>query len=134
MYRSPLEKVGESTSGVVDRVLAPGKWSRARFLPDYVAYETIFFSQEMQDWNKRVIVRTREMSKAEKKTLPWVIPPLPMYKKMTEAIHQLSMIQVGLGSSSFFSLSFFLSMYLSFSLSLSLFFSFSFSFSISLYL
>ncbi|GMS89006.1 hypothetical protein PENTCL1PPCAC_11181 [Pristionchus entomophagus] len=49
----------------------------------------------MEDWNKRVIVERKEMTRAEEASLPWVIPPLDLYKQTTETIHSLGLIKNG---------------------------------------
>lgn len=52
--------------------------------------------KQMEDWNKRVIVRRVEnLNREEERPLEWHIPPLEMYKKVTDMIHQLKMIRDG---------------------------------------
>ncbi|CAI5445360.1 unnamed protein product [Caenorhabditis angaria] len=51
--------------------------------------------RETEDWNKRVIVRKVELSKEEESRIEWHNPPLEMYKKVTDVIHQLEMIKNG---------------------------------------
>ena len=49
------------------------------------------------EWNKRVVVKRREdLSREELKKLPWARPSVELYKKVTDAIHSLSMIKVNL--------------------------------------
>ncbi|VDM81917.1 unnamed protein product, partial [Strongylus vulgaris] len=45
------------------------------------------------DWDRRVIVRRRELVPEEEAKLPWHKPPLDMYRRVTEAIHGLDMIK-----------------------------------------
>ncbi|KAL6725558.1 hypothetical protein Aduo_007601 [Ancylostoma duodenale] len=47
----------------------------------------------LDDWDRRVIVRRRELVPAEEAKLPWHKPPLEMYRRVTEAIHGLDMIK-----------------------------------------
>ncbi|ETN76473.1 aminotransferase, class V [Necator americanus] len=49
----------------------------------------------IEDWDKRVIVRRRELLPSEEMKLRWHKPPLEMYKRVTEAIHGLDMIKEG---------------------------------------
>ncbi|ULU01560.1 hypothetical protein L3Y34_001709 [Caenorhabditis briggsae] len=52
--------------------------------------------KQMEDWNKRVIVkRIENLRKEEERKQEWQIPPLEMYKKVTDVIHQLKMIRNG---------------------------------------
>ncbi|KAJ1370590.1 hypothetical protein KIN20_032351 [Parelaphostrongylus tenuis] len=52
-------------------------------------------SKVLDNWDKRVIVRSRELSRAEEMKIPWYAPPLEMYKRVCEAIHGLDMIKEG---------------------------------------
>ncbi|KHN84850.1 tRNA 2-thiocytidine biosynthesis protein TtcA [Toxocara canis] len=62
---------------------------------------TCCFNEEEQgegidDWNRRVVVIQRDdVTEEEKMRQPWVTPPLELYKRVTEAIHSLNMIQDG---------------------------------------
>ncbi|RCN49560.1 aminotransferase, class V [Ancylostoma caninum] len=47
----------------------------------------------LDDWDRRVVVRRRELVPAEEANLPWRKPPLEMYRRVTEAIHGLQMIK-----------------------------------------
>uniref|UniRef100_A0A1I7U8I7 Aminotran_5 domain-containing protein n=1 Tax=Caenorhabditis tropicalis TaxID=1561998 RepID=A0A1I7U8I7_9PELO len=52
--------------------------------------------KQMEDWNKRVVVnRNVDLSREEERKLEWHVPPLEMYKKVTDVIHQLKMIKNG---------------------------------------
>ncbi|CAJ0598509.1 unnamed protein product [Cylicocyclus nassatus] len=51
--------------------------------------------KDSDDWDRRVIVRKRELVPEEEAKLPWHAPPLDMYKRVTEAIHGLGMIKEG---------------------------------------
>ncbi|KAF1761379.1 hypothetical protein GCK72_009635 [Caenorhabditis remanei] len=52
--------------------------------------------KQMEDWNKRIIVkRIENLSKESERKLEWHVPPLEMYKKTTDIIHQLKMIRNG---------------------------------------
>ncbi|GMT18629.1 hypothetical protein PFISCL1PPCAC_9926, partial [Pristionchus fissidentatus] len=48
-----------------------------------------------EEWNKRVIVKRREMTRSEEAALAWVVPPLDLYKQTTETIHALGLIKNG---------------------------------------
>uniref|UniRef100_A0A8R1E1N5 Aminotransferase class V domain-containing protein n=1 Tax=Caenorhabditis japonica TaxID=281687 RepID=A0A8R1E1N5_CAEJA len=49
----------------------------------------------LDDWNKRVIVKPVQLGKEETARLEWNVPPLEMYKKVTDVIHELKMIRNG---------------------------------------
>ncbi|EGT33605.1 hypothetical protein CAEBREN_23487 [Caenorhabditis brenneri] len=51
--------------------------------------------KQMEDWNKRVVVRRNDSLSSEEQNLEWHIPPLDIYKKVTDVIHQLKMIRNG---------------------------------------
>ncbi|WKY02821.1 hypothetical protein Q1695_016255 [Nippostrongylus brasiliensis] len=52
-------------------------------------------AKTMEDWDRRVIVNRKELTKSEEAQLPWKNPPLEMYRRVTEAIHGLEMIKEG---------------------------------------
>ncbi|VDN19637.1 unnamed protein product [Cylicostephanus goldi] len=52
-------------------------------------------AEDSDDWDRRVIVRKRELVPEEEARLPWHAPPLEMYKRVAEAIHGLDMIKEG---------------------------------------
>ncbi|CAI2347494.1 unnamed protein product [Caenorhabditis sp. 36 PRJEB53466] len=52
-------------------------------------------AKKLDDWNKRVIVRPVELTKEQENRLEWHVPPLDMYKKVTDMVHQLKMIREG---------------------------------------
>ncbi|VDM81832.1 unnamed protein product [Strongylus vulgaris] len=58
-----------------------------------VETEIKFLSLGSDDWDRRVIVRRRELVPEEEAKLPWHKPPLEMYRRVTEAIHGLDMIK-----------------------------------------
>ncbi|VDO20255.1 unnamed protein product [Haemonchus placei] len=49
----------------------------------------------LDDWDKRVVVRHRQLTAAEEVRIPWHQPPLEMYRRVSEAIHGLDMIKEG---------------------------------------
>ncbi|KAF8358196.1 hypothetical protein PRIPAC_93191 [Pristionchus pacificus] len=49
----------------------------------------------IEDWNKRVIVTRRDMTRTDESSLAWVVPPLDLYKQTTETIHSLGLIKNG---------------------------------------
>lgn len=52
--------------------------------------------EEIDDWNKRIVVKSREnLSEEEMKRLPWAQPSLKLYREVTGAIHSLNMIREG---------------------------------------
>ncbi|CAI4231263.1 unnamed protein product [Auanema sp. JU1783] len=51
--------------------------------------------KETEQWNQRVVVTKRPLTKEEESKLPWHNPPLEMYKKVTDIIHGLNMIREG---------------------------------------
>ena len=63
-------------------------------LGDFGTDESPEESRSMDDWNRRVIVTRKDISPEEERRLPWVKPPLDMYKKVTDALHGLDMIKV----------------------------------------
>lgn len=52
----------------------------------------------LDDWDRRVVIRRRELVPAEEAKLPWHKPPLEMYRRVTEAIHGLDMLKVSIRS------------------------------------
>ncbi|VDO69989.1 unnamed protein product [Heligmosomoides polygyrus] len=52
-------------------------------------------AKALEDWDRHVVVRRKELSKAEETKLPWCSPPLDMYRRVSEAIHGLEMIKEG---------------------------------------
>ncbi|KAK6043502.1 hypothetical protein COOONC_18993 [Cooperia oncophora] len=51
-------------------------------------------AKTLDDWDKRVVVRRRELTTPEEARIPWHQPPLEMYRRVAEAIHGLDMIKV----------------------------------------
>uniref|UniRef100_A0A1I7ZGR2 Aminotransferase n=1 Tax=Steinernema glaseri TaxID=37863 RepID=A0A1I7ZGR2_9BILA len=49
----------------------------------------------LDDWNRRVVVEARELSKEEEKALKWCQPTMDMFRKVREAIQAMDMIQEG---------------------------------------
>ncbi|KAK6745507.1 hypothetical protein RB195_011932 [Necator americanus] len=60
---------------------------------DTEADDELKCTKVIEDWDKRVIVRRRELLPSEEMKLRWHKPPLEMYKRVTEAIHGLDMIK-----------------------------------------
>lgn len=52
----------------------------------------------LDDWDRRVVIRRRELVPTEEAKLPWHKPPLEMYRRVTEAIHGLDMLKVSIRS------------------------------------
>ncbi|KJH41938.1 aminotransferase, class V [Dictyocaulus viviparus] len=52
-------------------------------------------SKVHDDWDKRIIVRSQNLSPTKESKLPWHTPPPGMYKRVCEAIHGLEMIREG---------------------------------------
>ncbi|CAD6196376.1 unnamed protein product [Caenorhabditis auriculariae] len=48
-----------------------------------------------EDWGRRVVVKPVALTRQEESQLEWHAPPIDMYKKVTEVIHELKMIKEG---------------------------------------
>ncbi|KAK5982974.1 tRNA 2-thiocytidine biosynthesis protein ttcA [Trichostrongylus colubriformis] len=80
--------------GTVQCLLNPsdrGKGSLGEFGTD----EEPENAKTLDDWDKRVVVRRRELTAADNSRIPWHQPPLEMYRRVSEAIHGLDMIKEG---------------------------------------
>ncbi|VDM58294.1 unnamed protein product [Angiostrongylus costaricensis] len=49
----------------------------------------------LDNWYKRVVVYSQELSAAEEMKIPWQSPTVEIYKRVCEAIHGLNMIKEG---------------------------------------
>ncbi|XGW14124.1 hypothetical protein V3C99_000434, partial [Haemonchus contortus] len=64
-------------------------------LGEFGTDEELEDAKVLDDWDKRIVVRPRQLSAAEEVRIPWHQPPLEMYRRVSEAIHGLDMIKEG---------------------------------------